>query len=203
MRKASRAAAIVLAVASALASGAGVAGALRSIELSRAGTLKTDRSPVTFSGSGLQVTCQLVLEGTVNRAIAKSVGSAAGSITLGTAERCTNFGNAATATILAEARTPWQMGYQTFLGTLPNVIGVAFRLTNVRVLIATLGTGCLFRGGVLILGNGEQMTSLTFLSEALELLVTLLTGLIMCPAEMSITGSMRLEIDSQREIHLI
>lgn len=147
-------------VALALAIAAGTASALRSLSLSPAGEFTLTARALTFEAEGLKFQYNVRFTGTLARTIAKTRGAHAGSITRGTVESCRVIEPAgetctATATPLTEA---WNLDYESFSGTLPNITGVVFAIEQAELLIADALFGvnrreCLYRSRIGVLAR--------------------------------------------------
>jgi hypothetical protein len=99
---------------------------------------------LTFSAEegGISITCPVTLEGSFReRTFTKVRDSSDARITRSTVGTCRE-GN---ATILAETQ-PWEVTYQSFTGTLPNITGVRYALLNAAFQVEPgLGIVCLAR----------------------------------------------------------
>ncbi len=148
MRTLTRLVVMALAITASLALLTGAASANRSLSLSPAGTVRAvSEGKVTFeepSGS-FGLACNLTLNGTTARSVAKRAGEHIGSITEGRTNECrdTFFGIAGSATLLVEPRAPFDQVYTAFLGTLPEINGILFR-SDARFLLVTAIGSCLY-----------------------------------------------------------
>jgi hypothetical protein len=101
-------------------------------------------STLTFSAAegGISITCPVTLEGSfLERTATKVVDALRARITNSTVGTCRE-GN---ATILA-ATQPWDVTYQSFTGTLPNITSVRYELLNAAFQVEPgLGIVCLAR----------------------------------------------------------
>jgi hypothetical protein len=99
---------------------------------------------LSFSAAegGVSITCPVTLEGSfTERTFAKTRNASAARITRAAVGTCQE-GN---ATILAETE-PWEVTYQSFTGTLPNITGVRYALINAAFRVEPgLGIVCLAR----------------------------------------------------------
>ncbi|HEU4701567.1 MAG TPA: hypothetical protein VFS37_03720 [Conexibacter sp.] len=99
---------------------------------------------LSFSAAegGVSITCPVTLEGSfLERTATKTAGAVRARITRSTVGTCRE-GN---ATILAETQ-PWNVTYQSFTGTLPNISGVRYELVNAAFQVEPgLGIRCLAR----------------------------------------------------------
>lgn len=114
---------------------------------------------------GVSITCPVTLEGRFEaRTFQKIRDALSARITRSTVGTCTE-GN---ATILAETQ-PWEVTYQSFSGTLPNITGVRYALINAAFQVEPgLGIVCLARTSTTWPAAGEarrdangRITSLT------------------------------------------
>jgi hypothetical protein len=84
-------------------------------------------SPLTFSGAGRIIRCNVTLEGSFHNAtITKSVGSLIGYISRGTAGGCGAEGSAT----VTQSTLPWHVRYRSFTGSLPSITGVGLSLVR-------------------------------------------------------------------------
>lgn len=101
-------------------------------------------STLRFSAAegGVSITCPVTLEGAfLERTSAKVRDQLEARITRSTIGTCTE----GRATILAETQ-PWDVTYQSFTGTLPNITGVRYSLINAAFQVEPgLGIVCLAR----------------------------------------------------------
>jgi hypothetical protein len=101
-------------------------------------------STLRFSAAegGVSITCPVTLEGNfLERTSAKVTGQVEARITASTVGTCRE----GRATILAETQ-PWDVTYQSFTGTLPNITGVRYSLINAAFQVEPgLGIVCLAR----------------------------------------------------------
>jgi hypothetical protein len=99
---------------------------------------------LSFSAAegGVSITCPVTLEGSfAARTFAKTRNSPDARITRATVGTCQE----GSATILAETE-PWEVTYQSFTGTLPNITGVRYSLINAAFQVEPgLGIVCLAR----------------------------------------------------------
>jgi hypothetical protein len=99
---------------------------------------------LTFSAEegGVSITCPVTLEGSfLERTATKVRDQLAARITSSNVGTCTE----GTATILTETQ-PWDVTYQSFTGTLPNITGVRYALLNAAFQVEPgLGIVCLAR----------------------------------------------------------
>lgn len=87
------------------------------------------------------VHCALTLEGTfASTTFIKTRGSTVASVTRATAGTCTG----GTVTVLLES-LPWELTYQSFAGTLPNVSSLLFDVIFFGVRVGTMSHSCLGR----------------------------------------------------------
>jgi hypothetical protein len=109
---------------------------------------------LTFAGAegGVSITCPVTLEGSFQaRTFAKVREPTAARITAGTVGTCLE----GAGTILT-ASLPWEVTYQSFTGTLPNITGVRYALVGAAFQVEPgLGIRCLARTTSLIPAAGE------------------------------------------------
>jgi len=177
--------AIAAAMLLALAGGAAVA--LRSISFSRREISKL--GSVTFSSPGVfSVICDVGMSKTLNtNPVGKAAHGSVGAATLRVLQgRCAG----GTAEFL-RAETPRNLNYLGFTGTLPNITGVVFEITEVEVLVSALGglARCLYRGNQeeMFIVSGGATRELRLLEEPPLILFMTLGGLT-CPQRMSMSG---------------
>lgn len=187
-----------LVAATALAVVTTSASANRSLSVSPGGaTRETSEGMVTFEEPGiLGVACNLTLNSTTPRSIAKRAGTHMGSITEGRASECrdTIFGTAATAIVLVEVRRPFTIVYNSFLGTLPNITGI-LGLQVFAIRLSSLPGDCLFatNTGVGILwavGAGGVVRRKRYLINLTIPLSMTISG--SCPGDAEMQGTMSL-----------
>jgi hypothetical protein len=186
----------------ALAMFAGSALALRSVQTSNPGAQSGTGRNVSFEEGGgfLRTVCEgLTLNGEGRERIAKTAGAEVGSITEGRTTNCRAFGFvAATITVEAEPRTPFNMRYNSILGTLPTITGILTLTEGVRFTIIGSGRTCRYEGraGFLIIVTREARGALVY--ESGDFLAapkaTILPGSTeRCPREGSLNGRLRFE----------
>ncbi len=175
------------------------------VEPGRAGGALTAASEgsITFSGEGgIQVICRLTLTGSLVRDIAPLSGAGSlasttlGRFTAGSTGECRDSTRAAaTVTILATREAPFELVYESFLGTLPTITGALFTLLGVALqLTAFGGVRCLYRGEVGLLVTfppTEEATRFNRVSLLAGSRFALREG-AMCPRTGSLTGRLRL-----------
>lgn len=131
MRSYSRLVAIACAALMSVVLFAGSASANRSLSIAPGGAISAVSSGrVTLLGSsGINVIADLTLNGSVVRTVAKTRGTRVGSVTEGRGANGTEslFGSRVTVTVRASPAAPFNLTYETFLGTLPNITGVEVR----------------------------------------------------------------------------
>ncbi len=141
----------------------GAASANRSLELRPGGAITLTASGTTTLAAegGANVLCtRLTLRGTLVTRIAKAGArrlpeGRIGAITEGTSTGCTGpFGEAVTAVVLAEPRVnglrhPFELRYDSFQGTLPNINGILVTALRAEFSLNPLaGARCVFVGDV-------------------------------------------------------
>jgi hypothetical protein len=175
---------IVLALAVA-ALGAGTASAA-SFQFNPGGRITgASLGPVTFSGSGITITCNLTLSGTVTSAVVeKRAGTSYGSVTSVRIGRCTG----GTAAVLG---LPWSVTYNAILGTLPSAVtGLELTVNGTGFALTFSGITCLYGGNVSSLlavsGSNPYTTTLYALPSNS---VPLVSGIFLCPRSGSMSGT--------------
>jgi hypothetical protein len=189
---------------------AGVAAANRSLSLGPAGTARwsSEGSFTLEEPSGSYgIACSWTMNLTIERVIAKRVGTHFGSVTEGrtTACRDTFFGTAASAIYLVEPGRPWDIVYNSFLGTLPRISGILLRM-DFRSLTTNAIGRCLWETGaareMALLWEADSATGAVsrgfFLDEDIRLLIRL-TGT--CPATAG--SSARFRITPTQTVRLL
>ncbi|MGN6188150.1 MAG: hypothetical protein ACTHOE_04575 [Conexibacter sp.] len=142
--------------------------------------------PVTFSGNGITITCNLTLRGTVTSArVPKVAGTSYGEITSVTIGRCSG----GTASVLG---LPWPVVYNAILGTLPEgVTGVSLTIQRTGFLLNTIGLECLYGGSVTSLlgvtGRNPYTTGLYAIPSGSS--VPFVRGSFLCPRTGTMTGT--------------
>jgi hypothetical protein len=176
---------------------AGSAVALRS--LSASSTTLAAQGNVTFIGSnGVNVICPLTLTGTVNRATAKRAGTILGSITrvdpVGTGRRPCRTNVLVAAEIVVALNLPWNVLYNSILGTLPRITGSLITVQRVQFLLEIAGQRCLLESNLPFLVAVEAGGALT-IATPLRNAETLVRGLELttaeCPASGELSGELR------------
>jgi hypothetical protein len=138
-----------------------IAAALRSFSLSAAGEFRAVGRALTFEAEELRFQYNVTFTGTLARSIPKTRGAHVGSITRGVVEGCrviepSTSTCSATAAPLGELS--WNINYESFLGTLPNVTGILLLIEGEDLLIAEAVMGrnrreCLYRGTIGLLAR--------------------------------------------------
>ena len=167
--------------------GAGSAAAAE-FQFSPGGTITgTSLGPVTFSGGGINITCNLTIRGTVTSArVVKVAGTSYGAINSVSISRCSG-GTAAVSGL------PWPVVYNAILGSLPNAVtGVSLTLQRARF-SATFGVTCEYGGDVTSLlavtGTNPYTTTLYAVPSTS---VPLVSGGFLCPRSGSMSGTFAL-----------
>jgi hypothetical protein len=188
MRNRSTAAVVVLAAALLLASSVTSAASKLSYS-SREFRIMWSSLRFSAEEGGVSITCPVTLEGAfLERTSTKVRDQLAARITRSTVGTCRE----GRATILAETQ-PWEVTYQSFTGTLPNITGVRYALLNAAFQVEPgLGIVCLARtsrewqaAGEARREAGGAITSLTTDSS----LPIPTTGNVECPRFGIFTGS--------------
>jgi hypothetical protein len=176
----------VATLAIAAASVGGGSAAAAEFQFSPGGTITgTSLGPVTFSGSGITIRCELTLTGTVTtRRVPKVAGTSYGSVTGVTVGACT--GGTAAASGL-----PWAVTYDAILGALPDrVSGLALTLRNTSFTLTFSGISCTYGGNVssllAVTGSNPYTTTLYALPATS---VPLTRGSFFCPSSGSMSGT--------------
>ncbi|HYV14699.1 MAG TPA: hypothetical protein VE972_01605 [Conexibacter sp.] len=171
-----------------------VALAARSLQISNPGRMRAE-GRVTFEEpeGAARMTCSLTLNGSVQEEVFKGAGTVIGTTTEGRAETCTAFGLfGATVTILATERSPLFVLYQSFLGTLPSIVGIKAKIRTLGFQMRAIGRTCLYQADAAVLfpSSLEQMRFLE--EEVLEFLLQpgSTEG---CPARGKLRGILRSE----------
>jgi hypothetical protein len=193
----------------ALAMLAGVAVALRSVQVSNPGARRDTGANISFEEEGrfLRTVCSgVTLSGTGNARIAKSTGNLAGETTRGETTGCRAFGFVeAAVTIEAEAARPFRWRYQSILGTLPIITGILALAEGARFTISAGGRICRYEGRagalfpVVRVGGSLVFEQFLWLSEPKMRIVAGSTR--ECPSEGSLFG--QLSAERRRTITLI
>lgn len=142
--------------------------------------------PVTFSGSGITITCNLTLRGTVTSArVPKVAGTSYGEITSVSVGRCTG----GTASVL---NLPWPVVYNSILGSLPEgVTGVSLTVQRAGFKLNSLGLECLYGGSLTSLlavtGSNPYTTGLYAIPSGSS--VPFVSGSPLCPRTGSMSGT--------------
>lgn len=170
--------------------GAGLAAANRSISFSPSGSQRyTGRLTFSEEGGG-RASCDLTLTGSIARVVPKARGSIAGAITAGTAGRC--VGLEGVPIILFER--PWEIIYNEFQGTLPNITGVLYTVEAVYMLVTVFPYGgCLYRAPMGFLQTAAG--GLTVLPAVGSLQQDLPGGIFPCPLRINATGAFVLAVN--------
>jgi hypothetical protein len=187
----------VLAATILLSIAAGSAVALRS--LSASSTTLVAQGNETFAGSnGINVICPLTLTGSVNRATAKRAGAILGSITrvdpVGNGRRPCRTNVLVAAEVVAVLGLPWNIAYNSILGTLPRITGILATIQRVQFLLEIAGQRCLFEGDVpflIIVEAGGALTIGTPLRNNQGLVAGLALTTAECPASGELRGELR------------
>lgn len=170
----------------ALAAGSGTAAA-GEFQFSPGGTITgASLGAVTFSGSGITITCNLTIRGTVTSArVPKVSGTSYGEITSVSVGRCSG----GTASVLG---LPWPVVYNSILGTLPEAVtGVSLTLQRTGFLMNAIGLECLYGGSITSLlavtGRNPYTTGLYAIPAGSS--APFVRGSAFCPRTGSMTGT--------------
>jgi len=181
-RKAAWIAALALAIG---ALGAGTASAA-SFQFDPGGRITgTSLGVVTFSGSGITITCPVTLSGTVTSAVVeKRSGATYGAVTSVRIGRCSGG-------TVAVLNLPWSVTYDSILGTLPSAVtGVALTVNGTGVALTFSGITCLYGGTVssllAVTGSNPYRTTLYTLPANS---IPLVSGGFLCPRSGSMSGT--------------
>ena len=174
-----------------LAIGVGAAAALRSLEFNAMQVTGTSRA-ITFAGGGIEVICEITINGTVNaRSIAKTRGTAIGRSEARIAtERC----RGGRLRVLAETE-PWTNTYDTFTGTLPSIRSIRSVVSGVAFLVSAFGGlgECLYRGNVAGSTGPSEGFRETIGDESVQIPLSRNLGGFFCPEEGSMRGMFSFE----------
>jgi hypothetical protein len=156
-------------------------------QFSPGGTITgTSLGPVTFSGSGITITCPLTLSGTVTSArVPKVAGTSYGEVTSVTVGRCSG----GTAAVLG---LPWPVVYNAILGALPEAVtGVSLTVQRTGFLLRTLGLECLYGGNLTTLlavtGTNPYTTGLYAVPPGSS--APFVRGSVFCPRTGTMSGT--------------
>jgi hypothetical protein len=179
-------AAAIAVVAFAFAVGAGAAAAAE-FQFGPGGTITgTSLGPVTFSGSGITITCPLTLRGTVtSRRVPKVAGTSYGEVTSVNIGRCSG----GTASVL---NLPWPVTYNAILGSLPNAVtGVSLTANGTGFQLSVSGINCLYGGNITTLlavtGTNPYTTGLYEIPSGSG--APFVRGSFLCPRTGTMTGT--------------
>jgi len=179
--------AMLAAVALAALTAGGGAATASEFQFSPGGAITgTSLGPVTFSGSGITITCNLTIRGTVTSArVPKVVGTSYGEITSVSVGRCSG----GTAAVLG---LPWPVVYNGILGTLPNAVtGVSLTVQRTGFLLTTFGLECLYGGSLTSLlavtGTNPYTSGLYAIPPGSS--APFVRGSIFCPRTGSMSGT--------------
>jgi hypothetical protein len=105
-------------------------------------------TPLALSGGGIEVRCDVTLEGSFHEAtIAKVEGALIGSVTRASVDGNNCEPEEAKASILTET-LPWLITYEGYIGELPNISGIEILLLRAEFLLELFGfVGCLYGTG--------------------------------------------------------
>lgn len=112
----------------------------------------TATAPITIASEiGTTITSLVTLRGSLNRAIAKTIGSAVGSITECRFTLGLEPAIGVTLDVRCALTLPWSVTYNGFTGTLPNITTVRLVIRRIGLLIQDLTTRgeilrCLYEG---------------------------------------------------------
>jgi hypothetical protein len=180
-----------LSLATALAVAALAVGAAAAVagefQFSPGGTITgTSLGAVTFSGSGITITCNLTIRGSVTSArVPKVAGTSYGEITSVSVGRCSG----GSASVLG---LPWPVVYNAILGTLPEgVTGVSLTVQRTGFLLNAIGLECLYGGSLTTLlavtGTNPYTSGLYAVPPGSS--APLVSGSFLCPRSGSMTGT--------------
>lgn len=130
------------------------ASALREIRISNPGAQRVTGERVSFEDESrfLRTVCLLTLNGTGEERILKAAGNRFGLWTEGRTTGCRAFGFAsATVILLVSELGPFFVAYESFLGSLPSILGILTNAPFFSVEIRVSGRTCLYEGEMLTL----------------------------------------------------
>jgi hypothetical protein len=177
----------VVAAVAVLASALGAGTAMgASFQFSPGGSITgTSLGPVTFSGSGISITCNLTLRGTVTSSVVeKRAGASYGAITSVTVGTCSG----GSAVVLG---LPWPVTYNSILGSLPDrVTAVSLTINDTGFSVTFSGITCLYGGDATSLlsvtGRNPYTTTLYAVPSNR---MGLVRGSFLCPSSGSMSGT--------------
>jgi hypothetical protein len=131
--------------------------------------------PVTYSGEGVEITCNVTIEGALESSIAniEREGSQLGQVT---AERVSECSGGSFSAVL---RLPWLTRLVRILGEVRRFIGILYLIANDTISFVLFGSLCLYVGatGMLWSFNEFRGTRVTNLGTS----YTRFSGSILCP----------------------
>lgn len=161
----------------------------RSLQLSPSGAIRMTSTALTFSGAEGEVIAEVTLTGSLHRSLSKSRGSLMGFITRVDTRECGAF-TFYECRIRANLGVPWHMQFTSFLGTLPNITGVALTMRiSVLIEVPLAVLNCLYEGTLAALMNGPTVTTLTLLSSTIGLHQNLTPSGERCDTDGHLAGS--------------
>jgi hypothetical protein len=186
-----------------LASAVGVASAGRFSITNR--TFRVTWSPITYTGGGIQVECNVTIEGSFHSTtIQKVVGTLVGYVTRAAVTHpCTEGawyylnGVEVLRGVTLSNTLPWHIRYRSFVGALPNIQKIGLDIIDYSFLIETvLIPGCLYRSTAarpvqwdFVREGGGAITSV----EEPAVPIPLKEG-VGCPSELTFAGAGRLMV---------
>jgi hypothetical protein len=160
-------------------------------------------APMTVRGTAAGE-CNVTMEGSFHtRSLIKVESNLIGYITRATREACgANLlyvlnGTEEIAGTPGGQTLPWHVRFDSFAGTLPNIVGVTVRITNLSFLILGGGLICLYKSeafapavGTISVVSGEQLLNFRWKEERR---IPLFNGMLCAPtAELRGTGTVTL-----------
>lgn len=157
------------------------AAANRSVNIA-SGVGPVSAAAVTFIAEELRITCEVSLNGSLNRSVAKRAGVSVGSVSVASAANCRN----GTVIFLSP---PWEVQYVSFSGTLPSISSGRLKLVGAAFLVNTLGglAQCLYRGDPQATSTGGTTATGVRVDETINIpLSRRLSGI--CTANLTVAG---------------
>jgi len=160
-------------------------------------TLRATWSQMIFNAAGLGgVSCPVTLEGSLHsRTLSKISGQLIGHITRATIAEASCLGG--TLQRLAET-LPWHWRYDSFTGTLPNIVTIKQQIVGVSLRVTISGIACLYKSTA-----ARPLFFSNFLTGSLILHITvsgslpLFSGEVVCPATLTPEGTSTTSRDAE------
>ncbi len=145
---------------------------------------------LTFESGAFRVVCAVTLSGSMSQtSFSMAAGTRFGSINRTRVETCTGGSLA----FLRASESPYPLTYQSFLGTLPNVTGIRYKVGSVALQSTASGFTCLYTGEVEALMEFRGVDAWFVEPGSVTSGRTTLSSGVLCPESASLSGRLALQ----------